>query len=321
MSKEEKRWDVFVCHASEDKESFVKPLVNALITFGAKVWYDEFTLSVGDSLSGCINRGLVDSRFGVVVLSPDFFKKEWPKYELQGLTAKEISGTKVILPIWHNVTREHVLNHSPILADKKAIVSGEDPLESIALKILEVIRPDLFTRVLKKVAFNEMLREAKRVTVETKKVVSGPIRHEKLTAGLIGRVRLVRAALWGAYTHSMDFWLDGFKRDVLPLKEVEWWEHVAACYTEISKLAPLTREQHDYAFRVVFGLCMGRTEGQLSEEIAAIPGDVLEKIRNVVKYRLPMYDIEDPFPEEQEPIRDEVLQEMAEHDIDSIPME
>lgn len=98
-------YDVFICHASEDKDSFVRPLAEALRKSHLEVWYDEFTLVIGDSLRETIDRGLSKSRYGVVVISPDFFKKRWPVRELNGLVAREISGEhSVILPIWHNIS-------------------------------------------------------------------------------------------------------------------------------------------------------------------------------------------------------------------------
>jgi len=72
-------WDVFICHASEDKDSFVRPLAIALQEAQLKVWYDEFTLNAGDSLRRSIDKGLAGSRWGLVVLSPYFFAKEWPQ--------------------------------------------------------------------------------------------------------------------------------------------------------------------------------------------------------------------------------------------------
>lgn len=134
-------WDVFISHASEDKQDFVKPLANALVQEGLRVWYDEFELQMGDSLRRSIDRGLRDSRFGIVVLSPDFFAKEWPQRELDGLAARETSGgKKVILPIWHNITKEDVLRYSPTLADRVAIPSTKG-LKAVVEEILKVVRP------------------------------------------------------------------------------------------------------------------------------------------------------------------------------------
>ncbi len=112
------KFDVFISHASEDKELVAKPLALSLSEYGVRVWYDEFTLSLGDSLSRSIDKGLAESSFGVVILSPAFLAKDWPEYELRGLTAKEIGRDKVILPIWHKVSREDVLKYSPLLRIK-----------------------------------------------------------------------------------------------------------------------------------------------------------------------------------------------------------
>ena len=71
--------DVFICHASEDKDDFVRPLAELLAQQHIDVWYDEFSLSIGDSLSQKIDEGLAKSKFGIVVLSPSFFKKPWAK--------------------------------------------------------------------------------------------------------------------------------------------------------------------------------------------------------------------------------------------------
>lgn len=134
-------YDVFISHASEDKESFVRPLAERLRTEYLEVWYDEFSLRLGDSLRQSIDRGLARSRYGVVVLSPAFLAKKWPQRELNGLTAREMVGDdRVILPIWHGVTKEDVLNYSPPLAD----VYGADSsagLDDVVSKILSVVRP------------------------------------------------------------------------------------------------------------------------------------------------------------------------------------
>jgi recombination protein RecA len=139
MQKKEKRWDVFICHSSEDKVDFVRPLADLLSSEGLAVWYDEFSLKLGDSLRRSIDLGLKYSDYGLVILSPSFFNKEWPQKELDGLAAKENDGSKVILPIWHNVKRNDVVEYSPILSDKIA-VSSESGLENVVSSILQAVR-------------------------------------------------------------------------------------------------------------------------------------------------------------------------------------
>ncbi len=119
-------WDVFISHASEDKEAVVHPLASALRERGLRVWYDQWVLSIGDSLLAKIDEGLRTSAFGVVVLSRSFFgKKMWPKAELDGLMQREVSGQKVILPVWHGLTAEEVRSYSLILAGRLAGTTNE----------------------------------------------------------------------------------------------------------------------------------------------------------------------------------------------------
>ena len=134
--------DVFVCHASEDKEAFVRPLAEALRSHHLEVWYDEFSLNLGDSLRESIDKGLAASRYGIVVLSPSFFRKQWPRRELNGLVAREMAeDRRVILPIWHHVDRDEVLAFSPPLADLRAAVSAEG-LSSVVRQVVKTLRPE-----------------------------------------------------------------------------------------------------------------------------------------------------------------------------------
>ncbi|MGA3069380.1 MAG: toll/interleukin-1 receptor domain-containing protein [Terracidiphilus sp.] len=120
-----KKWDVFISHASEDKDEIARPLAQALRNEGYAVWYDEFTLTVGDSLRKSIDQGLAQSDFGVVILSEHFFEKHWPQQELNGLASKEVDGRKVILPVWHGVGVDEVRGFSPVLADRIGVSTNK----------------------------------------------------------------------------------------------------------------------------------------------------------------------------------------------------
>jgi len=133
-----KRWDVFISHASEDKDAFVRPLATALRASGLLPWYDESALTVGDSLRGKIDEGLVNSRYGIVVLSHAFFAKNWPQHELDGLMSREVAGAKVILPVWHNITFEEVRRYSPMLSGRVAANSSEG-LDAVVRKLREAM--------------------------------------------------------------------------------------------------------------------------------------------------------------------------------------
>jgi hypothetical protein len=133
-------YDVFISHASEDKETIVRSLVSELVNQGLKVWFDEFTLRIGDSLRQKIDKGLVRSRVGLVVLSPSFIAKGWTNYELDGIVTRAVSGEQLLLPIWHNITKQEVVDFSPSLADKVARSTATHTVQEIAVEISELLR-------------------------------------------------------------------------------------------------------------------------------------------------------------------------------------
>ncbi len=144
MNSADKEYDLFISHASEDKENLVRPLAVALRNLGLKVWYDEFVLNQGDSLSNSIDSGLASSRFGLVVLSRAFFAKRWPQRELAGLVAREVAGCSVILPVWHGVSHQDVVAVSPTLADRVAFYTANTDGITLTLQILQRVRLDLY---------------------------------------------------------------------------------------------------------------------------------------------------------------------------------
>jgi hypothetical protein len=132
------KYDVFISHASEDKDSFVRPFAEKLIAAGVTPFYDEMTLGWGDSLRRRIEEGLARSRFGVVVLSKNFFAKEWPQRELDGLVQLEMQGHSRILPIWHEISKDEVTRFSPMLADKLALNTALLTVDEIVTKLVEL---------------------------------------------------------------------------------------------------------------------------------------------------------------------------------------
>lgn len=135
-----REFDVFISHASEDKDVVVRPLAVALRDKGLSVWYDEFELKIGDSLRRKIDRGLAKSNFGIVVISRDFIKKGWTNYELDGLITRSVSGEQQLLPIWHNITKQEVVDYSPSLADKVARNTTVNTIEEMSDEIAQLIQ-------------------------------------------------------------------------------------------------------------------------------------------------------------------------------------
>lgn len=168
----DEQYDIFISHASQDKEDFVEPLARLLRDMGFRVWYDDFVLRVGDSLRRTIDKGIATSTYGLVVLSPHFFAKAWPQQELDGLTAREIAGRKkLVLPVWHNLSHKDVLEYSPSLADKVALDTEKLTLEEIAKAIAEVL-PGEFDSEREDRIDADKLREAIESAVEAQKLES-----------------------------------------------------------------------------------------------------------------------------------------------------
>jgi hypothetical protein len=175
--------DLFISYASEDKDAIARPLAQELRSRGWTLWFDEVELTLGDSLTETINRGLAEARFGVVILSPRFFDKDWPRRELNGLTAREMDGArkKVILPVWHKVDYEYVLRFSPPLADRLAAQSTAG-----------VVRiADQIERVLTGTSIDDALRDAPPRSPAAPERFPRP---ELSTAGMaVSRGRLARS--------------------------------------------------------------------------------------------------------------------------------
>jgi hypothetical protein len=128
----------FICHAGEDKDNVARPIANALRQEGYEVWFDEFDLTLGDNLLEGINQGIKNSDYGIVIFSEAFFKKQWPKRELESLIAKETGDKKIILPVWHQITYEEMRVNFPILANRVA-ASTDQGFRKIVEQIKKVV--------------------------------------------------------------------------------------------------------------------------------------------------------------------------------------
>lgn len=156
MVQTDSLWDVFISYASDDRETVARPLSELLSGLGVRVWFDQQELQVGDSLRQRIDNGLAKSRYGVVVLSEAFFSRHWPQQELNGLSQREVQGRKVILSVWHGVMADDVRQYSPILADRVG-ARTEEGIPVVVLRLLQVIRPDIFESVSRKASSVVML--------------------------------------------------------------------------------------------------------------------------------------------------------------------
>ncbi|MBY7739427.1 toll/interleukin-1 receptor domain-containing protein [Paenibacillus polymyxa] len=237
------KYDLFISHASEDKESFVRPLAQALSKLKVNVWYDEFSLKVGDSLSKSIDMGLINSSFGVVVLSKSFMQKSWTDYELKSLISKEIAYGKVILPIWHEITKDDLLNFSPFLVDKFALNSMGTDVSKIAFQLCEVVRPDIFENLTRKMVYEYLYEDkGQSVDVNISEIENMfPVRHEVLPLQLINRIKLMHNLFKDYNDISLEITINNFKHDTNPEREMTIWEAIAATYFDLIERVPNPR--------------------------------------------------------------------------------
>jgi hypothetical protein len=251
--------DLFISHAWEDKESFVGPLARYLRNLGARVWYDEFSLSIGDSLSRSIDKGLIIARYGLVIISPDFIQKRWTEYELRGLTTREMSGNdKIILPVWHRVNKIEVANYSPTLADKVAIDTRGKNIEEVAEAIIKVIRPDLASRATLLRYLTRDRREEEVKYEDINKIHMQPIPAQIVVEGsIVIRSLNVVSILHDAYPQlvgEFSKFLTDLARDQHPEPELRVWETIAAVYSQVSRAFSLTSAERPLLVKLIL-LC------------------------------------------------------------------
>jgi hypothetical protein len=118
-----KRPEVFVCHDSRDKKEIANEVAERLMRLGCRVWYDDFSLAVGDSLRESIECGLKKAEKCILILSPRFLSNGgWTKAEFNSIFSIEVGQRQnIILPVWAGVTRSQVLAYSPMLADRVGV--------------------------------------------------------------------------------------------------------------------------------------------------------------------------------------------------------
>jgi hypothetical protein len=145
------RWDLFISHASEDKDDVARPLAQLLCNAGLQVWLDENELRLGDSLRAKVDQGLAESRHGIVILSRAFFAKDWPQRELNGLASRDSNDLRIILPVWHGVDHAFVARQSPTLADKIA-VNTDQGIDQVAQHIIRAVTAPLGDATARKMA-------------------------------------------------------------------------------------------------------------------------------------------------------------------------
>jgi TIR domain. len=135
--------DVFISHASEDKDEIARPLAEALQARGVSIWFDELSIGWGQPIHRAIEEGIANARFGLVIISTKFMEKHWTQAELDGLYGRQMGqpdGSGIILPVWHRVTADEVQSRLPMIAALKALNTGVSSVEDIADEVARLVQ-------------------------------------------------------------------------------------------------------------------------------------------------------------------------------------
>lgn len=242
------KYDVFISHASEDMELIVRPLVTMLEKLSVRVWYDEFSLKLGDSLSASIDKGLLESRFGIVVLSKSFLKKNWTDYEYRSLLSRQMNGQRIIIPLWYGITKEEVLSFSPYLADIFAGNVTPDNLQKTILSILKVVRPDILRTLKIQAYLSAAINNSQYKVVSLNEINRSPEKLSHLTPQQYVRAKSIFYGIGKHVKLPLNEFIDEYELDLIPEREIQTWEIMNVCYLEMLERYPESSDHDKEAY-------------------------------------------------------------------------
>lgn len=136
---DQNRYDIVVVHSDLDR-GFSLQLIDSLRSKNLMVWEHEFEIGIGDSVRERIDQGLLYAKYGLVILSKSLFDDVAARKQLNALLAREMTGAKVVLPIWYDLEFADILNISPLLADKFALSARQMSLDRMADSIYDAVK-------------------------------------------------------------------------------------------------------------------------------------------------------------------------------------
>ncbi|WP_245182786.1 toll/interleukin-1 receptor domain-containing protein [Haematospirillum jordaniae] len=132
--------DVFLCHAWDDRKGAAKELHDLLQSLGVSVWFSEKDVALGTSLLREIDKGLVKSRVGIVLVTPALLRR----IQGEGIADKELSALlarDLLVPVVHETTYDALREVSPLLGSRSGLSTAEEPMADIAAKLAELVAP------------------------------------------------------------------------------------------------------------------------------------------------------------------------------------
>lgn len=130
--------DVFLCHAWDDRLGAAKELHDLLVSHGVKVWFSEKDLGLGVPMMRAIDKGLANSRIGLVLVTPALLRR----LKNEGIAEKELSALLArdqLIPIVHDTSYEALRDVSPLLGSRSGLSTAEDTMSNVAAKLAELV--------------------------------------------------------------------------------------------------------------------------------------------------------------------------------------
>jgi hypothetical protein len=138
LAKEPDLRDVFLCHAWDDRQGAAKELHDQLVSRGVKVWFSEKDVGLGVPLMRAIDKGLANSRVGIVLVTPALLRR----LPAEGIADKELSALLArdrLVPIVHQTTYEALREVSPLLGSRSGLSTAEESMAAVAAKVAELV--------------------------------------------------------------------------------------------------------------------------------------------------------------------------------------
>jgi hypothetical protein len=132
--------DVFLCHAWDDRQGAAKELHDLLEAHGVSVWFSEKDVSLGTQLLRAIDKGLANSRVGIVLVTPALLRR-LPEQSISDMELSALLAREQLVPVVHETTYEALRKVSPLLASRTGLSTAEEPMADVAAKLAELVTP------------------------------------------------------------------------------------------------------------------------------------------------------------------------------------
>jgi len=275
-------WDVFICHASEDKDDFARPLADQLRKEGVSVWFDEFEVRLGDSIAGKIEKGLANSKAGVVVISRRSLEKGWATYETNAIKQLHIASRSRLIPIYKDISPEELRAVAPGISDIRGLDARNHSVSECAYEIVEAVRPDILSQIHLNYAYRKLQRHGSGVLLDPAKVRSGPKRREKLPERDILRIAVLHGTFLDIFHDTLEDWIESFCHDLNYEREIRVWERMASCYLRCVSGHHFKHNVNQRILGVLLSMFSGATGEELQKAFSGLPRVVAKRLYTVV---------------------------------------